>query len=62
MDKLKILFDNSTFINHVNFSGMNLGQDQVFQICDLLRNCQFLLGVHMSDNGICNSEYFTEML
>lgn len=39
-------------VNHINFSGMNFKKPQIFELIEILRNCEFLLALHLSDNGI----------
>ena len=45
-------FKKSKFINHLNFSGMNLNREQILHMLELARTLKYLLGIHLSDNGI----------
>ena len=64
MGNIEKFFWEALFINHVNFSGMNLNEDQVSKLLEIFKGCQFLLGFHLSDNNIIRScsgsgnEYF----
>ena len=50
-------------INHVNFSGMNLGYEQVMLILKLIKKCSFIVGIHLNNNGITlNNKYFKEVM
>jgi hypothetical protein len=59
---MKELLEEAIFINHINFSGMNLGDEQLRYLIELFKNCQFLLGIHLSDNDITNNPYFHEIV
>ena len=51
------------YLDHVNFSGMNLKKDQIFQLIEILRNCVFLCAIHLSDNGITvTNEFYYDCL
>ena len=56
MENLKEFCEVAQFVNHVNFSGMNFGETQILELMVILKACQFLLGVHLSNNEItkCN--------
>ena len=40
------------YLNHVNFSGMNFTEEQIRGLLEILRACEYLLALHLSDNGI----------
>ena len=52
MENMKEFAKIAKFINHINFSGMNFQREQIFELIDILRDCEFLLALHLSDNGI----------
>lgn len=68
MSNMERFFWEALFINHVNFSGMNLNEEQVRTLIRIFKGCQFLLGIHLSDNNIAasqtskSSEYFHEIM
>ena len=55
MENLEEFFGNALFINHINFSGMNFDQTNMWKLLEMIRKCQFMLGVHLSDNNIASS-------
>jgi len=44
-------------LNHLNFSGMNFNGPSLQKLIKMLKQCQFLLGIHLSDNNITNVYY-----
>ena len=52
MENLAEFVTNAKFLNHLNFSGMNFSKDQIRELLEILHNCEFLLALHLSDNGI----------
>lgn len=57
LSHLEEWIDIARFVNHVNFSGMNLKAAQLSRIIQLLKRCQFLLGFHLSDNDITKCKW-----
>ena len=55
-------FGEALFINHVNFSGMNLEFQPIMKLLKSLKRCHFLIGIHLSNNGITSSKNFSEMM
>ena len=45
------------FINHINFSGMKLGKEQILELLDMFKYCKFLLAFHLNDNNICAKDF-----
>ena len=42
---------------------MGLGKSQISELLEILRNCQFLLAIHLSDNDINkDKDFFYECL
>ena len=63
LENMGKFFTAATFINHINFSGMNFKKQQVFKLLDLLKNCSFLMAIHLNDNGITlDKNYFYDAL
>ena len=56
MENLAEFVKTAKFLNHVNFSGMNFGKDQIRELLEILRDCEFLLAIHLSDNGITEDD------
>jgi len=52
MLNIEEFFKKSKFINHLNFSGMNFTKEQILHLLELARTLKYLLGIHLSDNGI----------
>ena len=51
------------FINHVNFSGMNLDFEHMMGLLKIWTNCHFMVGIHLNNNGIAlNTNYFKEVM
>ena len=57
MQNIGEFFELAKFVNHINFSGMNLKSAQLSKIIGWLRCCQFLLGFHLSDNDVTKCKY-----
>ena len=53
MVNIEKFLQRANFINHINLSGMNYGPTQILELLKMLNNCQYLLGIHLSDNNIC---------
>ena len=62
MVNILFVLSEATFINHVNFSGMNLGETQVFELMEVINKCPFMLGIHLTDNDITRKPYFNEII
>ena len=62
MENIYTFLKEAKFINHVNFSGMNLGKPQVMKLMVELDKCPFLLGVHLTDNDITKQPYFYDIM
>jgi uncharacterized protein YjbI with pentapeptide repeats len=54
------VFLNSVFFNHLNFSGMNIDKSHMSRLCNNLVNVQFLMAIHLNDNGITFDEDLLE--
>ena len=52
LDNLKNTLKDATFINHVNFCGMNLPYSELMKIIEECLKCPFLIAIHISDNNI----------
>ena len=52
MTNIEAFFVEALFINHINFSGMNLNFEYLMKLVVMFKRCQFLLGIHLSDNNI----------
>ena len=63
MKNLTNFFKLAKFINHVNFSGMNFQKGQILQLLEMMKNSEFLLAIHLSDNGITKDvDFYYECL
>ena len=62
MENILTFLKEARFINHVNFSGMNLGQTQVMKLIVQLDQCPFLIGIHLTDNDITKQAYFFDIM
>lgn len=47
-------------LTHVDLSGLNLGKDELKELCPVLASCDVLQCVHLSDNGIIDDPDFLE--
>ena len=63
MANLVELVKSNKYIDHINFSGMNFTKKQIFELAEILKEADFLCGLHLSDNGISvDTEFFYEYL
>ena len=63
MENMESFFCEALFINHINFSGMNLGYEQIMLLLKLFKRCHFMIGIHLNNNGITLSKkYFKEVM
>lgn len=63
IDGIKKLFKMTKLLNHVNFAGMNITGKYMFDLCQALSACSFILGIHLCDNGLYeDEELFLEIL
>lgn len=60
LDNMFTLFKNAKVLNHLNFSGINMPQEQMVTFCMSMKRAKFLMGVHLSDNGITQNEQYME--
>ena len=60
MGNVTTFLKEAKFMNHINFSGMNLEKTQILTLLNLFKNLKFLLGIHLSDNNYTNQPYFIE--
>ena len=43
-------------MTHLNLSGMNFQKPQIIELLNNVRECKYLLSIHLSDNGITQSD------
>ena len=62
MENIHAFLKEARFLNHINLSGMNLGEPQVMKLITELDKCPFILGIHLSDNDITKQPYFYDIM
>ena len=62
MENIEGFLKYAQFLNHIDFSGMNLLPAQIKLLLQLFKKCKFLVGFHLSDNNITNTDLFEYMI
>ena len=58
MKNIEEFFKNSKFINHIDFSNMNLNRTSILELIEMFKKCAFLLCIHLCDNRITEDKKF----
>ena len=62
LNNIESFLEESMFVNHINFSGMNLTEKYVRKLVNMFKKCKFLMAFHLSDNNITKEPYFWEIM
>jgi len=52
MEHMCRFFKKKIYLNHVNFAGMNFDRDNLLSLVSGLKNCSYLVSIHLSNNNI----------
>jgi hypothetical protein len=52
---MKIFFELTDLLNHLDISGMNFDDSSLITLCESLSCCPNLMAIHMNDNNLMDS-------
>jgi len=58
LENITEFLKNAAILNHINFSGMGIPQQELTALCSNMNECPMLIGIHLDNNGIMDDQQF----